>query len=158
MKKKPRKEMLEKPHVGMLRFTPRWVLRTTQVPAEYEGDVTLREHLPTLVFHNTSPIPAVGASAKYVVDPTKVFWLWVHRVKYFFPGYSEVHVDPNVAYIRHYRDTAAERWGELWQPGLNQYGRWELTDYPKRLLNVLYTRVKQRLDDVYGNRSYGFFL
>ncbi|KHJ84505.1 hypothetical protein OESDEN_15780, partial [Oesophagostomum dentatum] len=65
-----------------------------------KGESTLREHLPTLVFHNTSATPGYGLSQKCAVDPTKVFWMWVHRARQLFPGYDMAFVLTNVSYIR----------------------------------------------------------
>ncbi|CAJ0601738.1 unnamed protein product [Cylicocyclus nassatus] len=144
-----RKKMKNNPDVGSLWLGARWVLRTTRVPQIYEGDATLLNHLPTLIFHNTSSISPHPASPKCIVDPTKVFWLWVHRVKYFFPEYRNLYVHESVVYIRHYRDVAAGDWGRKWKPYVDEMCEWSLTPYPPHLMKALYDRVKKRLDQVY---------
>ncbi|VDM82775.1 unnamed protein product, partial [Strongylus vulgaris] len=67
-------------------FQPRRILRTSRVPERYEGDVTLRAHLPTLVFNNSTIISPPGTLDKCILDPTRVFIMDVHNVAVFFPG------------------------------------------------------------------------
>ncbi|VDL69560.1 unnamed protein product [Nippostrongylus brasiliensis] len=62
------------PYVASLRFKPRYVICTGHLPVYYHGDETLNQHLPTLVYHNTTPAqPPFGE--KRIVDPMAVVLL-----------------------------------------------------------------------------------
>ncbi|WKY05073.1 hypothetical protein Q1695_005807 [Nippostrongylus brasiliensis] len=113
-----------------------------------QGDETLQEHLPTLVFHNTSPILPVGYAAKCLVDPKKVLTLGVHHVRVFFSDYTYSDINTSEAIIWHYR-IADSPWLNAKEEKLIVYGNFTLTHYPKHLLEPLYNNVKRRLDFVY---------
>ncbi|VDM71710.1 unnamed protein product [Strongylus vulgaris] len=141
--------MTEKPNIGMLQFRTTWVLRNRKPPEKYEGDRTLSEHLPTLVFHNTSAIAPPGHTAKCVLDTRRVLLMWVHHVSIFFPGYDGAGVPTEKALIRHYRDLADDNWGTTWIHEVEKFGNFTMTNYPERLMRVLYANVKNRLSRVY---------
>ncbi|CAJ0601749.1 unnamed protein product [Cylicocyclus nassatus] len=88
-----------------------------------------------------------GAHLQYAA--MQVFWLWVHRVKYFYPTYRTMLINPAVVYIRHYRDVSAGNWGNVWMLPMAKFGEWNETHYPEELMNALYDRVKRKLDSVY---------
>ncbi|WKY05081.1 hypothetical protein Q1695_005812 [Nippostrongylus brasiliensis] len=112
------------------------------------GDETLQEHLPTLVFHNTSAILPLGFTAKCLVDPKKVLTLSVHYVRVFFSSYTYSDIDTSEAIIRHYRELN-RGWFKAILPRLTEYANFTLTYYPKHLMEPLYNNVKRRLDFVY---------
>ncbi|KAK6747722.1 hypothetical protein RB195_000738 [Necator americanus] len=93
------KKMGEKNNIGMIKFTPRFVLRTRKPPDNYEGTKTLSKNLPTLVFRNTSATP-LGYYTKCILDPTRVLLQWVHNVKVYFPGYVGLEAPRNEVIIR----------------------------------------------------------
>ncbi|EPB71797.1 hypothetical protein ANCCEY_09106 [Ancylostoma ceylanicum] len=93
--------MVENPRCGALSFEPRWVIRSSEPPVVYQGEDTLRKHLPMIVFQNTSTPPLVrGDTAKYALDPNKVILAWVHDVKIFVPYFESCNVTSQSAYIR----------------------------------------------------------
>ncbi|KIH58856.1 hypothetical protein ANCDUO_10929 [Ancylostoma duodenale] len=55
------------------------------------GEKTLRDHLPTLVYHNTSGLPDTGFVSKCVVDCAKVLIMAIHWIKAMFPPYQEIY-------------------------------------------------------------------
>ncbi|KHJ77879.1 hypothetical protein OESDEN_22501, partial [Oesophagostomum dentatum] len=57
-------EMESHPNYGMMRFVTQWVLKTRPSPTSYKGYKTLTQHLPTLVFQNTSSPAPIGHTAK----------------------------------------------------------------------------------------------
>ncbi|KAK6752958.1 hypothetical protein RB195_004009 [Necator americanus] len=114
-----------------------------------QGYKTLNDHLPTLVFHNTSSPGPIGHTAKCVIDPEKVFLMWVHHVELYFPGYEGYEVPTSDAIIRHYRDINSGEWGTLYLPEVETFGPFNITLYPWRFMTTLYKNVKNRLDRVY---------
>ncbi|EPB74316.1 hypothetical protein ANCCEY_06589 [Ancylostoma ceylanicum] len=134
------------PATGMMRFVTQWVLKTKPDPTKYEGYKTLNEHLTTLVCHNTSSPAPIGHTAKCVLDPTKVFLMWVHHVEIYFPGHETYEVPTSDAIIRHYRDVASGNWAKYYLPGVAEFGPFTLTNYPNSLMQKLYSNVKNRLD------------
>ncbi|KHJ98996.1 hypothetical protein OESDEN_01011 [Oesophagostomum dentatum] len=127
----------------------RWILRTHKPPSEYDGEDTLKKHLPTLVFHNTSVVAPNGHTAKCVLDTRRVVIMWVHYPQLLFPGYIEGYADKEDAHIRHYRDQIDDNWGKTWIHEVEQMGNFTMTDYPTHLMTPLYQNVKKRLDRVY---------
>ncbi|VDN22382.1 unnamed protein product [Cylicostephanus goldi] len=67
-----------------------------------QGEITLKKHLPTLVFHNTSAVAPSNHIPKCIIDPRHVLLMWVHHVKMYFPGskYTLISVPPDKAIIR----------------------------------------------------------
>ncbi|KHJ98997.1 hypothetical protein OESDEN_01012 [Oesophagostomum dentatum] len=114
-----------------------------------EGEETLRKHLPTLVFHNTSVIAPQGHTAKCVLDTRRVVIMWVHYPSLLFPGYIEEHAEKEDAHIRHYRDQYDDNWGKTWIHEVEGFGNFTMTDYPEHLMTPLHQNVKKRLDRVY---------
>ncbi|KIH49431.1 hypothetical protein ANCDUO_20494, partial [Ancylostoma duodenale] len=143
------------PKTGMMRFVTQWVLKTGQDPTTYQGYRTLNEHLTTLVYHNTSSTAPIGHTAKCVVDPNKVFLMWVHHVEIYFPGYDGYEVPTSDAIIRHYRDVASGNWAKYYLAEVAKFGPFTVTNYQDSLMKKLYSRVKSTLDRVYlqGNVS-----
>ncbi|KHJ76921.1 hypothetical protein OESDEN_23459 [Oesophagostomum dentatum] len=141
--------MEEHPNYGMMRFVTQWVLKTRADPKIYEGRKTLNEHLPTLVYQNTSSPAPVGHTAKCVLDPTKVLLMWVHHVEIYFPTYETYEVPTTDAIIRHYRDVNSGDWGKIYLPEVARFGPFRLTSYPEQLQRKLYHNVKTVLDHVY---------
>ncbi|VDL73615.1 unnamed protein product [Nippostrongylus brasiliensis] len=148
--KKFRKAMPKEGNIGMIRFLQRWVLRNSTDPQVYEGNKTLLNHLPTLVFHNTSAVAPIGHTAKCITDPKKVFLMWVHWVEIYFDGYKGYEVPLSEGIIRHYRDIRAGDWYRHYLPGVEKFGAFTMTDYPKHLMMPLFENVKRKLDIVYG--------
>ncbi|CAJ0608225.1 unnamed protein product [Cylicocyclus nassatus] len=142
------KAMTEKPNIGTLTFQKTIVMRTRNPPTMYEGEQTVKNHLPTLVFHNTSaPIKEGG---KCVVDPRRVLLMWIHEAYLYFPGFEGAPVPPNQALIRHYRINAGARWIARMQNNKRlRRENFTLTDYPEKLMKLLYTSVEKRLARVY---------
>ncbi|WKY08491.1 hypothetical protein Q1695_007765 [Nippostrongylus brasiliensis] len=145
-----RKTMPKEGNIGMIRFLQRWVLRNSTDPQVYEGNKTLLNHLPTLVFHNTSAVAPIGHTAKCITDPKKVFLMWVHWVEIYFDGYKGYEVPLSEGIIRHYRDIRAGDWYRHYLPGVEKFGAFTMTDYPKHLMMPLFENVKRKLDIVYG--------
>ncbi|CAJ0606321.1 unnamed protein product [Cylicocyclus nassatus] len=146
------KAMTEKTNIGMLQFRQTWVLRPRKPPNKYEGEVTLKKHLPTLIFHNTSAVGPRGHTVKCIIDPRRVLIMWIHYVLLYFPGYKGVTVSapPDKAIIRHYRDLVDDNWGTTWIHEVERFGNFTMTDYPAQLMVKLYRNVKKRLSRVYG--------
>ncbi|WKY08492.1 hypothetical protein Q1695_007765 [Nippostrongylus brasiliensis] len=115
-----------------------------------KGNKTLLNHLPTLVFHNTSAVAPIGHTAKCITDPKKVFLMWVHWVEIYFDGYKGYEVPLSEGIIRHYRDIRAGDWYRHYLPGVEKFGAFTMTDYPKHLMMPLFENVKRKLDIVYG--------
>ncbi|VDM69673.1 unnamed protein product [Strongylus vulgaris] len=144
--------------VAEIRFSIQWVLRTTRLPSTYEGregEETLRKHLPTLIFHNTSGIGSPKLRPKCVVDSRHVLLMAVHRVAIYFPGYTGIDAPVEKALVRHYRDLEdhlVANYADWLLPRLREKtgGEFTLTYYPANLMRQLYSNVKQRLQRVYG--------
>ncbi|WKY05171.1 hypothetical protein Q1695_005862 [Nippostrongylus brasiliensis] len=134
------------PNVASLRFKARYVVCTGHLPVYYNGDETLNQHLPTLVYHNTTPAQPIFGD-KRIVDPTAVMEMGVHRTRLLFSNYETFFVPVADAFIRHMR--YPDRWTERELPTILSYGKMETTNYPEHLMPVLYQRVKERLDRVY---------
>ncbi|KAK6734749.1 hypothetical protein RB195_018130 [Necator americanus] len=141
--------MIKKPNIGMIQFRTMWILRTHKLPISYQGERTLRNHLPTFVFHNTSAIAPVGHTAKCVLDTRRVLLMWVHYVSIYFPGYDGTVAAPEEAIIRHYRDVAADNWGTTWIREVETFGSFRNTNYPEDLMQRLHRNVEKRLSQVY---------
>ncbi|EYC29171.1 hypothetical protein Y032_0006g2823 [Ancylostoma ceylanicum] len=146
-----RRAMVENPRCGALSFEPRWVIRSSEPPVVYQGEDTLRKHLPMIVFQNTSTPPLVrGDTAKYALDPNKVILAWVHDVKIFVPYFESCNVTSQSAYIRHYRNLAGEHFMTRKLPRIMALGPFEMIAYPDSLQFQLLSNVKKRLDRVYS--------
>uniref|UniRef100_A0A7I4YR05 Glycosyltransferase family 92 protein n=1 Tax=Haemonchus contortus TaxID=6289 RepID=A0A7I4YR05_HAECO len=143
------KIMPEKSKIGMIRFITQYVLKNGTDPTVYEGEKTLKEHLPTLVYRKTASPAPVGYTAKCIIDPKKVFLMWVHHVAIYFPGYEGYEVPKNEGIIRHYRDIMMGDWYKHYLPGVEKFGPFTETDYPRTLMKQLYENVKTKLDSVY---------
>uniref|UniRef100_A0A0N4X8H1 Glycosyltransferase family 92 protein n=1 Tax=Haemonchus placei TaxID=6290 RepID=A0A0N4X8H1_HAEPC len=116
---------------------------------KFQGEKTVKEHLPTLVYHKTASPAPVGYTAKCIIDPKKVFLMWVHHVAIYFPGYEGYEVPKSEGIIRHYRDIMMGDWYKHYLPGVEKFGPFTETDYPPTLMKQLYENVKTKLDFVY---------
>ncbi|WKY07326.1 hypothetical protein Q1695_007066 [Nippostrongylus brasiliensis] len=87
------------PNVRSIRFRPRYVLYTQAFPYKYQGNATLNNYLPTLVYHNTTPAhPDLGI--KCVVDPTAVMTMAIHKPTMFFSNYETYNAPIADGFIR----------------------------------------------------------
>lgn len=146
--------MTENPNRGAIRFTARFIQRTKLLPKIYGGGRTLDDHMPTLVYHNTSANPPDGFVCKCLVDPKMVFQLHIHEVRIFFsPTFEFKEVPISDGIIRHYRDPLARLWNDSFLPKVLGFGSFELTDYHSHMMKRLYDNVKARLDFVYEHNS-----
>ncbi|VDL69564.1 unnamed protein product [Nippostrongylus brasiliensis] len=143
----PRKFMALHPNVSALRFRSRSALRSGNLPLYYHGEETLKKHLPTLVYHNTTPTDS-SFGAKSIVDPTAVMAMSVHEPTLYLRNYDTFYVPVADAFIRHVR-YPDESWIERRLRAILMYGKMEKTYYPAHLMPILYQRVKERLDRVY---------
>ncbi|WKY05182.1 hypothetical protein Q1695_005868 [Nippostrongylus brasiliensis] len=135
------------PNVSALRFRSRSALRSGNLPLYYHGEETLKKHLPTLVYHNTTPTDS-SFGAKSIVDPTAVMAMSVHEPTLYLRNYDTFYVPVADAFIRHVR-YPDESWTETRLRTILMYGKMEKTYYPAHLMPILYQRVKERLDRVY---------
>ncbi|VDL74064.1 unnamed protein product [Nippostrongylus brasiliensis] len=87
------------PNVGSIRFRPRFVLQTRGFPRYYRGGATLRKHLPTLAYHNTTPVQGEFGD-KCIVDPRAVMAMSVHKPILFFSSYKTFNVPVADGFIR----------------------------------------------------------
>ncbi|VDL69561.1 unnamed protein product [Nippostrongylus brasiliensis] len=87
------------PNVGSIRFRSRYVLQTRVFPRYYRGDATLRKHLPTLAYHNTTPVQGEFGD-KCIVDPRAVMAMSVHKPILFFSSYKTFNVPVADGFIR----------------------------------------------------------
>ncbi|KHJ89479.1 hypothetical protein OESDEN_10695 [Oesophagostomum dentatum] len=77
------------------------IIPTTNLTLHEYGEKTLHEHLPALIFTNTTKISPAGTLDKCILDPTQVFIMDVHNIAAFFPGNHSVYqVPPDEAVIR----------------------------------------------------------
>ncbi|WKY07318.1 hypothetical protein Q1695_007061 [Nippostrongylus brasiliensis] len=132
------------PNVGSIRFRPRFVLQTRGFPRYYRGGATLRKHLPTLAYHNTTPVQGEFGD-KCIVDPRAVMAMSVHKPILFFSSYKTFNVPVADGFIRHIRKPDV-----IWAATKLQRtifnGKMENTNYPEHLMPILYQRVKERLE------------
>ncbi|CAJ0588771.1 unnamed protein product [Cylicocyclus nassatus] len=120
------------------------------------GEFTLKKHLPTLVFRNTSAVAPPGYIAKSVIDPRRVVFMHIHEARLYFPGYKRLRVPPDKVLIRHYRDLY-DNFGRPWlvpsiqsrMDELKSFGNFTMTEYPTTLMLKLYKNVRRRLSQVY---------
>ncbi|VDL70440.1 unnamed protein product [Nippostrongylus brasiliensis] len=101
------------------------------------GNSTLLKHLPTLVFHNTTPAQPHHGS-KTVVDPTMVMAMELHMPTMFFSYYKTYYAPTTDAFIR-----------------ILMFGQFEKSNYPENLMSTLYQRVKSRLEQTYHSKIVG---
>ncbi|CAJ0603178.1 unnamed protein product [Cylicocyclus nassatus] len=146
-----REKLQSAPGRGAMRFTSRWVLRTPPPQSDYEGEKTLKQHLPMLVFHNSSAVPNVRIVQKLVLDPRKVLNIYVHHVEAYYPGYEGYEVPFQEMHIRHYRDTST--WDKQWFDRLAGFGPYEITSYPEVHMKKLFENIKNKLDRIYGHKT-----
>ncbi|WKY09643.1 hypothetical protein Q1695_002194 [Nippostrongylus brasiliensis] len=85
--------------VGLITFWSRLVLRKADLPSAYEGENTLREHLPTLVFHNTT-LTKAQVYQKCIVNTLRTFDMRIHKAKAFFGNYTALYVPMSTGYVR----------------------------------------------------------
>ncbi|RCN34790.1 hypothetical protein ANCCAN_19359 [Ancylostoma caninum] len=140
-------------NVALLKFTARFILRTSKLPSTYEGEQTLIEHLPTLVFHNTTSFSSTHSSCKSIVDCRRVLAMGVHKSKSLFPGYKEAMASTDKALIMHYRSIDGGQFRTRSLPILATFGPFQMTYYPAHLMSQLYSNVMRRLSLVYGYRA-----
>ncbi|EPB66854.1 hypothetical protein ANCCEY_14058 [Ancylostoma ceylanicum] len=146
-------------NIGSIKVTARFIARSKELPKKYEGEETLRNSLPTLVFHNTSAIPYSGFSSKCIVDCAKVFIMAIHWTKAMFPPYQEIFAPREEILImsrvistipyRHYRDFNVGIFPRRTLPILITFGPFQMTEYPSHLMERLYKNVEKRLRLVY---------
>ncbi|EYC00570.1 hypothetical protein Y032_0114g420 [Ancylostoma ceylanicum] len=135
-------------NVALLKFASRFVMRTRKPPMVYEGEKTLDEHLPTLIFHNTTSLSLMHL--KSIVDCKRVLAMGVHTSKSLFAGYRELMASMDKALIMHYRNIDGGTFRNRSLPILATFGPFEMTYYPEHLMSQLYSNVKKRLSLVYG--------
>ncbi|KAK5970937.1 Glycosyltransferase family 92 protein [Trichostrongylus colubriformis] len=141
--------MAKRENIGMIRFVTQYILKNSTDPVVYEGEKTLNEHMPTLVFHNSSTPAPIGHTAKCIIDPKKVFLMWVHHVEIYFPGYNGYEVPINEGIIKHYRDIMLGDWYKYYLPDVENFGPFTVTFYPPVFMEPLYRNLKKKLDLVY---------
>ncbi|WKY07320.1 hypothetical protein Q1695_007061 [Nippostrongylus brasiliensis] len=128
------------PNVGSIRFRPRFVLQTRGFPRYYRGGATLRKHLPTLAYHNTTPVQGEFGD-KCIVDPRAVMAMSVHKPILFFSSYKTFNVPVADGFIRHIRKPDV-----IWAATKLQRtifnGKMENTNYPEHLMPILYQRPR----------------
>ncbi|ETN75450.1 hypothetical protein NECAME_12376 [Necator americanus] len=83
-----RNTMAKASNSAALRFTSRLVFRTSPMPKVYQGEKTLKEHLPMAVFRNSSSIFAGRMTKKCVLDPKRVLIHYIHTSRAYYPGYE----------------------------------------------------------------------
>ncbi|KAL6733461.1 hypothetical protein Aduo_004106 [Ancylostoma duodenale] len=147
------KRLTELSNFALLCFPVRFVLRMRKSPEIYEGEQTLLDHLPTLVFRNTTSASPPGPAAKCVADLRRVMAMGIHNSHISMPGYKTFFVPPDEAVNLHYREPYGDGWYKRRIRVLTRYGPFKIEGYPNHLIDPLYRNVKRRLDRVYGVKS-----
>ncbi|KAL6733459.1 hypothetical protein Aduo_004105 [Ancylostoma duodenale] len=119
-------------------------------PDIYEGEQTLLDHLPTLVFRNTTSASPTGVTAKCVADPRRVMAMGIHNSYISMAGYKTFFVPPDEAVNLHYRELYGDEFYKTRMIIVSRYGPFKIEGYPNHLIDPLYRNVKRRLDRVYG--------
>ncbi|EYC29169.1 hypothetical protein Y032_0006g2822 [Ancylostoma ceylanicum] len=145
-----RKTLTDVPNRAMLRFTSRWVFRTSSPPSVYKGEKTLKKHLPMMVYRNSSAVPPRRIIQKCVLDPKHVLIHFVHQVRAFYPGYDGYEVPFEDLHLRHYREISSGNWSNEWMERIKHYGPFEATGYSEDHISELYRNVKNKLDVIYN--------
>ncbi|RCN34789.1 hypothetical protein ANCCAN_19358 [Ancylostoma caninum] len=145
--------LTERTNFALLCFAVRYILRMRKSPEMYEGEQTLLDHLPTLVFRNTTSPSPTGAAAKCVADPRRVMAMGIHNSYISMPGYKTFFVPPDKAINMHYREPYGDGWYKRRIALVSRYGPFKIEGYPNHLIDPLYRNVKRRLDRVYGVNS-----
>lgn len=139
------------PSIGSLQFRQRWILKNESLPAKYTGKKQLTDWMPTRRYHNTSHVGPPGHTAKCIIDPKKVFIMWIHYVEMFFNDKDRTYgMKPEEGVVRHYRDVNSGDWGRTWLKSVEKFGNFSMTDYPKKFMENLTTNIYQRVHSVYG--------
>ncbi|WKY09635.1 hypothetical protein Q1695_002190 [Nippostrongylus brasiliensis] len=135
-------------NVGLINFWSRFVFRTADLPSTYKGEKTLREHLPTLVFDNTT-LTKAQRYHKCIVNTLRTFDMRIHRANAFFGNYTEVYVPMSTGYVRHYRNPSLGDFRTIILPIVEASGTFETIKYPEHLMGQLFQNIQRRLDCVY---------
>ncbi|VDL70848.1 unnamed protein product [Nippostrongylus brasiliensis] len=113
-----------------------------------QGESTLREHLPTLVFDNTT----LTKAEKYyncILNPLRVLDLLIPWGNDFLGNYTNRHVPLSAGYIRHYRNPFLGAFSTNTWPIIQMSGTFQTIKYPEHLMGQLFQNVQRRLDRVY---------
>ncbi|WKY09642.1 hypothetical protein Q1695_002193 [Nippostrongylus brasiliensis] len=135
-------------NLGSITFWSRFVFRTADLPSTYKGESTLREHLPTLVFDNTT----LTKAEKYyncILNPLRVLDLLIPWGNDFLGNYTNRHVPLSAGYIRHYRNPFLGAFSTNTWPIIQMSGTFQTIKYPEHLMGQLFQNVQRRLDRVY---------
>ncbi|VDL70847.1 unnamed protein product [Nippostrongylus brasiliensis] len=136
--------------VGSITFWTRFVTRTAEPPYTYKGEKTLREHLPTLVFDNTTLTKAQNFY-KIILNPLRVLDVSIHRVNVFLGNYTNRFIPMSAGYVRHYRNPFLGAFSTSTWPIIEMSGTFRTIKYPEHLMSQLFQNVQRRLDRVYKN-------
>ncbi|WKY09637.1 hypothetical protein Q1695_002191 [Nippostrongylus brasiliensis] len=134
--------------VGSITFWSRFVFRTADLPSIYKGESTLRDHLPTLVFDNTT-LTEAEHYRKIILNPLRVLAVTIHYVKDFLGNYTNRYIPMSAGYIRHYRYPFLGAFSTSTWPIIEMSGTFQTIKYPEHLMGQLFQNVQRRLDRVY---------
>ncbi|EGT42635.1 hypothetical protein CAEBREN_00024 [Caenorhabditis brenneri] len=135
--------------VGALIFRQQWIFKTEFLPEKYEGDKQIDTWLPTLRWHNSSSFGPHLHTTKCIIMPEKVFSMWVHYPKIWYPGYRWYMLEVEEGIVRHYRDQNMQDWKNKYLQRTLEFGPTSLTNYPEKYQKSLTEAVKRRTKYVY---------
>ncbi|WKY09640.1 hypothetical protein Q1695_002192 [Nippostrongylus brasiliensis] len=142
--------MKQHKNLGSITFWSRFVFRTADLPPTYKSEKTLRRHLPTLVFDNTT-LTKAQKYIKIILNPLRVLHVTIHWVDVFLGNYTNRYIPMSAGYIRHYRNPFLDAFSTHTRPIIEMSGTFQTIKYPEHLMGQLFQNVQRRLDRVYKN-------
>ncbi|PAV73241.1 hypothetical protein WR25_14324 [Diploscapter pachys] len=130
--------------IGAVTFRQRWLAKDETMPRKYENEKKVIEWMPTQRYHNASAITGNGWVVKTILQPLKVFYMWIHYPQIMMKPYWGYSVKPEEGFSRHYRNDNA--WSRQRLP---EFGNFSMTEYPRKYNQQLVDAVTKRLKYVY---------
>ncbi|KAF1749936.1 hypothetical protein GCK72_016481 [Caenorhabditis remanei] len=139
---------------GAVMFAQRWIFKYEKLPEKFINYQQIMEEMPTRKWSLTTQ-PAVNCTdgkhcwGKMIINNQKVLQMLVHDVGEYENGYVPFILDPEVGYIRHYRDMNLGKWWERNRGAIEKYQPFTNTTYSPYFGSQLLSNVLQVLHEIY---------
>ncbi|EGT55304.1 hypothetical protein CAEBREN_21731 [Caenorhabditis brenneri] len=141
---------------GAVMFAQRWIFKYEKLPAKFINYQQIMEEMPTRKWQLTTQ-PGVNCTdgkhcwGKMIINNQKVLQMLIHDVGEYEKGYIPFILEPDVGYIRHYRDVNLGKWWERNRGAMEKFEPFENTTYNSYLSSQLLSNVLQILHEVYNH-------